>query len=276
MLGSIDGGAHVLQRRARDVLLGSALFMVPMLGLGVLLSILAYDDFDRFDGLFTDRGYVGVESGLVFIAITLQSFTAHIVGAYGAHYLVQYQMGGEPRVRSTAWATFRKLPLLFVTWLLTHWWMLGLALLIVNARSDAASGWGTLAALVASVFTPLVLLVAPVVMAERLGLRSIGRAWRLVRGGRYGAAWSLVVLFTILAGSLLWFIAFLPSLLEQTGLITFGSWLSLVQGVMTQLAVLVVMPFAAVATAQFYLQLRVSAEGLDIVLAADRAFGERA
>jgi hypothetical protein len=47
----------------------------------------------------------------------------------------------------------------------------------------------------------------------------------------------------------------------------------LLQGVTSQLALLVVVPFTAIATAQLYLQFRVHAEGLDIVIAADRAFG---
>ena len=46
VLGSIDAAAHVLQRRARVVLVGSAVFMVPMLALNLLLSVLAFDDFD--------------------------------------------------------------------------------------------------------------------------------------------------------------------------------------------------------------------------------------
>jgi len=39
------------------------------------------------------------------------------------------------------------------------------------------------------------------------------------------------------------------------------------------LALLIVIPFIAMATAQLYLQIRVHAEGLDIMVAADRAFG---
>ena len=64
------------------MLLGTALFMVPVVALGLMLSVIAYNDFERFDGLLDDRGYIGVEIGLVFVAVVLQSFTAHVVGAY--------------------------------------------------------------------------------------------------------------------------------------------------------------------------------------------------
>ncbi len=69
-------------------------------------------------------------------------------------------------------------------------------------------------------------------------------------------------------------ITFLPRLAEATGLVTFGSWrLALLEGVAGQLAQLLTIPVVGLATVAFYVQLRVHAEGLDLVLAADRAFG---
>ena len=82
--------------------------------------LLAFDRFDALDAVLGDRGYVGAESGFVFLAIALQSFTAHLIGAYTAGYLVRYQMGGSPRVWACVLAVVRHLPLLVVTWLLTH------------------------------------------------------------------------------------------------------------------------------------------------------------
>jgi hypothetical protein len=106
-------------------------------------------------------------------------------------------------------------------------------------------------------------------------VRSIARAWRLART-RFGAAFGFVFACGLLGAMMAAFIAFLPQLAESTGFITFGSFGWLVQGVTTQLAVLIVLPFVAIATAQMYLQLRVHAEGLDIVIAADRVFGRAA
>jgi hypothetical protein len=245
--------------------------MVPMVAVGVALSILAFDQFDTVDSVLGDRGYVGVEAGFLMVALALQSLTAHLIGAYTATYLVRYQLGGEPTIRECIGPVLRRLPLLVVTWLLTHWWALLLDLWAIN--SDAA----TLAALTwivppfAALLSTCVLLVTPVMMGERLAVRAIPRAWRLVRT-RFGAAFGFVWACGLLAAVLFLFIAFLPQLAESTGLVTFGSYLWLLQGITSQLAFLIVIPFTAIATAQLYLQIRVHAEGLDIVMAADRAF----
>lgn len=274
IIGSIDGAAHVLQREARGVLLGTALFMVPVVAVGLMLSIVAYRDFERFDGLLNDRGYIGVEVGLVFVAVALQSFTAHVVGAYAVVYLVRHQLGGEPRIRRAAFVVVRRLPLLVVTWALTHWWLVLVDLAMLNADPVTVAGLSWMVVPVAAFASTCFLFVVPVMMAEHLGLGSIRRGWQLVRP-RLGAAWGFVVACSVLGTVLLVFITYLPAAAEGTGLVTFGRFEWLVQGVMAQIALLVVVPFSALATAQFYLQMRVHTEGLDIVIAADRAFGPR-
>jgi hypothetical protein len=92
---------------------------------------------------------------------------------------------------------------------------------------------------------------------------------------RFGAAFAFVLACGLLGGLLFLFIAQLPALLEQTGLVTFGSFGGVVQGITTQIALLVVIPLSALATAQWYLQVRVVSEGIDLSMAADRAFGAR-
>ena len=271
VIGSFDGAAHVFQRSARAVILGSAVLMVPMVALNLLLSVVAFRDFDSFDSLFADKGFVGVESSTVFIAVLVQSFTAHLLGGYAAVFVVDHQMGGAPGVRRGLMAVLRRLPLLLLTWILTHWWAVLIALLAVNAPVVAAGAFVIIAP-VAALLSALVLVTVPVVMTEQHGAAGIGRAIRLARA-RFGAAFGFVVLCSLLGGSLFAFIGQLPVLLEATGLVTFGSIGYLVQGVAVQVALLVVLPLIAVATAQFYLQLRVHVEGLDLVLAADRAFG---
>ena len=273
VIGSFDGAAHVFQRRARSIILGSAVVMVPMVALGLALSVVAFRDFDSFDSLFRDRGYVGVESGSVFFALVVQSFTAHLLGAVLGTYLVAHQMGGEPSMRSSLASALRRSPTLLLTWFLTHWWVMLVALGAVNEPSGFAAG-GVLLAPILGLFAVPFVVVTPVMMTERLGLRALARSWRLSRQ-RFGAVYGFVVLCTVLGGALFVFIAELPVLLQATGLVTFGSVGYLVQGVTTQLALLVVLPLVALASAQLYLQLRVHAEGLDLTLAADRAFGPR-
>jgi len=272
IVGSIDGAAHVLQRCARTVLLGSAILMVPMVAVGVLLAVLAFDRFDAVEGLLGDRGYIGAESGFVFLAAALQSFTAHLIGAYAAVFVVRYQMGGSPSIGECVRAVLRRLPLLIATWLLTHWWALLFDVWLINSDRSTVAALVWILPLGASLLSTCVLLVTPVMMGEKLGFAAIPRAWRLVRT-RFGAAFGFVWACGVLAVMLFAFIAFLPQLAESTGLITFGSYAWLAQGITLQLALLIVIPFTAMATAQFYLQIRVHAEGLDIALAADRAFG---
>lgn len=254
------------------MLVGSAILMVPMVAVGVLLAVLAFDRFDTVDGLLGDKGYIGAESGFAFLAIALQSFTAHMIGAYTAVFLVRYQMGGSPTIGDCLRAVVRRLPLLVATWIVTHWWALLLDLWLINSDRGALAALMWIVPPLASVLSTCFLLVTPVMMGEKLGFGSIKRAWHLVRT-RFGAAFGFVWACGVLAVMLFSFIAFLPQLAELTGLITFGSYAWLVQGITSQLALLIVIPFTALATAQLYLQIRVHAEGLDIVLAADRAFG---
>lgn len=263
-----------MQQHSRAVLVGSALFLVPMVAFNLLLTVLAFNDFDAVDGLLGSRGYVGVESGFTLLALVMQSFAAHLVGAYTAVYLVRFQLGGDPTIRRSVATVLRRLPLLVVTWMVTHWWALLLQWWFVRAGTDGLALFALVAPFVASLASAAVLFTTPVVMAENLKLASISRAWRLARP-RFAAAWGFVWACGLLASLLFLFIAFLPSLATSTGLITFGSYQWLVQGVASQLALLVVVPFIAIATAQLYLQVRVHAEGLDIVLAADRAFGAK-
>jgi hypothetical protein len=208
------------------------------------------------------------------VAIVLQSFTAHVVGAYAAAVLVPFQLGTDPTMRNGLGVVLRRLPVLLVTWALTHWWAVLLALAFAAAPSATGSVLFLLWPLAALAST-IGLLVAPVVASEHLGVRAIPRAARLVRT-RFGASWGFVVTTGLISGSLFVFIAQLPYLVETTGLVSFGSYGYLVQGVTLEVALLIVLPLSALATAQLYLQLRVHAEGIDIWMAADLAFGRPA
>lgn len=254
-------------------MLGAAVFMLPMLALNLLLSALAFHQFDGFDSLFGDRGYVGAESTSVFVAIVVQSLTAHLVGAYGAQVLVTHQMGGEPTVADSVRRVARRLPILLLTWVLTHWWAVLAALLVVS-EPEVAAALSIFAVPFIALCATCVLLTAPVLTTEDRGVASIGRGFRLART-RFGASFMFVLVCGVMGGLLFVFISELPVLLEQTGLITFGSYGYLVQGITSQIALLVVIPLSALATAELYLQLRVSSEGADLALAADRAFGGR-
>ncbi|MEI7547509.1 MAG: hypothetical protein WCK21_05555 [Actinomycetota bacterium] len=273
VVGAIDGGAHVLQRRARDLLVGAGVLMVPMAGLYVLLSVVAYGQFDRFDNLLGDHGYLGVEKGLGLIAITVQSLTAHIVGAYAAIYVVRYQLGGEPSMWPMLKQVGRRLPVLFALWALQRGVpLLLIGLIYLNNDNAVLVGLGLLFSPFLALISTWTLFVAPVAMCEEAGFGAFRRARRLAKARR-GSVYSFVWAAGFVAAVLLGCITSLPGLAGSTKLLTFGHYRWLAEGLAAQLALLVVMPFSGAATAQMYLQTRVHGEGLDIALSADRAFG---
>src|SRR5690606_2027305 len=79
VLSSLDGGARLFQRNARTLLVGSAVFVVPIIALNVVAASLAYDRFDSFDGAVISlpeliggaAATTGVESLILFLGIYL-------------------------------------------------------------------------------------------------------------------------------------------------------------------------------------------------------------
>ncbi len=273
VIGSMDAGAHLLQRRARHLLLGSAVFLLPMAALQLLVSTMAWARFDDFQGLLGDSGYLGAERGAAVLTFVVQSLAAHLVGAYAAAYVVRYQLGGDPRPWPLVRAVLRRTPVLLATWTVSHSWLALGVLAYLEGDLEVLTALAVLAAPVAVLFGALTLFVAPVVMVE--GVRgALRRATRLVRG-RFGAAYGFVWLNLLIGGVLTFSIAVLPAAAEGTGLVVLGDARGVLEGVAAQMALLIVAPFSAVATAQMYLQTRVHVEGLDITLAADAAFGGR-
>lgn len=280
-LGAFDAAAHVFQRRARQLMAGSAVFLVPAIALNVGLSIVAYDRFGASDtravspetALLGIDAASGVESWFGYFAILGSSWSAAIVGAYATAVLLRDEFGRDPSSRSALAATVRRLPRLSGAWLFGHAWMLLVALIAVNASSAALSSLVTPGIGVLGMLTTLTVVVSPVVVTEQLGpVAGVRRGVRLARS-RFGPAFAFVIITTVIGGGLRAGISALPRLAELTGLIGFGSYRWLVAGVAGQVAQLVVVPLVGLATAQLYLQLRADAEGMDIVLAADAAFG---
>ena len=273
VLGSIDGGAHVLQRRGRHLLLGAAVFMVPLAALQLLLTVLAWRQFDRFEGLLGEHGYLGVERGSAVIAFLSLGYCSHVIGAFVTAYLVPYQLGGDPKLWSTVGKVLRRLPRLTWTWAVTHAWLALGVLIYLNTDSGTFTLLAVLFSPLTMFFTALSLFAAPVVAVEGGG-ESLRRSLRLVRG-RQGAAYGFVWLNSLVAWILFVCITGLPEAASSTGLVTFGSYGWLFEGLAAQIAMLVIVPFSAATAAQMYLQVRVASEGLDITLAADAAFGAR-
>lgn len=273
VLGSIDGGAHVLQRRGRHLLAGAAVFMLPLAAVQVLFTVLAWGQFERFEGLLGDRGYLGVERGSTVISFLSLSFCAHVVGAFATAYVVPYQLGADPKLWPTVGKVVRRLPRLSWTWVVTHSWVALAVLIYLHADGTTFTLLAVFLSPLTMLFTALTLFAAPVVAVEN-GSDRMRRAVRLARG-RFGAVYGFVWLNSLVAWLLFGCITVLPEAAAGTGLVTFGSYGWLFEGLAAQIAMLVVVPFSAATAAQMYLQLRVASEGLDITLAADAAFGAR-
>ncbi len=278
VIAALDGGGDVFQRRGRDLLVAAAILIAPMLLLNLWATILV---FDRLDGSgpslpgFNDDATTGVEELTVLVALVVASLTAAVVGVFAATILVGERFGSPVGLRQGLWSTVRRLPAATVGWALGHWWLLLADAWLVGARGDQLVGRLLLVAPVVACLSVPVLFVVPVLVAEHVGpLRALRRSWRLARM-RFGAAFGFVIASSTVGGLLMVGLATLPALLEWSGFVTFGGYTWLAQGVAAQVGALIVVPLVGLATAQMYLEVRLDAEGMDIMIDADAAFGRR-
>lgn len=277
VLASFDGGGSILQRRLRDVMVGATIILVPAVALNVWVSILGHDRLDPNDSavpsfLSGDTGG-GIEDLATWLAIVFASVVTAIVGHFVAQILLGERFREPVSLGRALKRTGRRLPAIVAAWALTHWWQPLMALVVVSSESDAAVAWLFLFALMAWFCSAATLFVIPAMVAEQLGpLAAAKRNWRLVRRC-YGLCVGFVLLASSLSVLLLGGIATLVPLLEGTGFLSLGDASWIVQSVMVQLAVLLVVPLIALGTAQAYLETRLDTEGLDLQIAADRAFG---
>lgn len=276
-LGALDRGGAVLQRRMRDVLLGSALILVPAVGLNLWMTVVAFDRFDS-DGallptLSSGTTGTGVEDVSTWMAIWFASFVTAIVGYFAAQILIGERFGTFVSLRRALVATFKRLPAVAWLWLLTHWWVPLFSLVIVSSPDADVGGLVFLYGLFALFASTFTLLAVPAMVGEKIGpFAAARRAFRLARL-RFGPCLWFLVLASVLATAFLVGLATLAPLLEVTGFVTFGGAAWLVQGILVQLGVLVSVPLVGLATAQMYVEVRLDAEGLDLVMDADAAFG---
>lgn len=277
VLASLDGGGSILQRRLRDVMVGSAVILVPAVALNVWVSILGYDRLDPNDtalpSFLSDDTGSGIEDLATWLSIVFASFVTAVVGYFAAQILLGERFRNPVSLGRALARTGRRLPSIAAAWALTHWWFPIMALIVVSAEADLVGVWIFLFVFVAWFSSAATLLVIPAMVGERLGpFAAAKRNWRLVKL-RYGVCLVFVLSATMLSVLLLFGIATLVPLLEAYGFLSLGNVSWVVQSVMVQLAVLVVVPLIALGTAQAYLEVRLDGEGLDLQIDADSAFG---
>jgi hypothetical protein len=280
ILGTLDAGGVVLQRNAAAAILGSAVFVVPLMVVNLVVSRLAYDRFESFDDVVISVPQVlsgveaesGVETLLTYISLVFTSLAVALAGAFVALLVIRRALGMPVSTTSNLAIVARRLPVLVLAWAISHSWVFLAEILAVHVSLGALAGVMVLAAAPIIWLIGLTAFVAPVVVAERLGpWRSVRRAIRLSRA-RGGTVFGFSAACVLLGGGLRLAISALPWLIESTGLFSFGRFGSLAVGIAGQLAQLIVIPLIGLATATMYLQVRMDAEGLDLVLEAERAF----
>jgi hypothetical protein len=280
VLGPLDSAGATLQQHAREVLLGPALLLVPVAVLNLVVSNLVYDDFASFDDAAVSlpefvggvQSASGVETLLAYIGIVTGSLAVSLVGGY-LTVLVLRQANGLPvTIGACLRGMLRRLPALLLAWAVGHSWFVLASLALVRLSAEDLAPLMLLAVPLGLFLVMSTALVSPVIVAERAGfVRGLRRSARLVRL-RFGAVCGFVALSVLLGGGLRLMITWTPQLVEQSGILTFGRSSWLVEGVAGQLAPLVVAPWIALATANLYLQVRMDAEGMDLMVEGDRAF----
>lgn len=282
-IGAFDAAAHVFQQRTRAVVLGSAAILVPTIALNLVLSLIAFDRFTTFDDVSVSSATVflgidaasGVESLLGYLSLVTSSLSAALVGGYVTALLLQEEFGRGVGATTPMRTMLRRLPQLLGAWLFGHIWVLPMALIAVKASSSTLGALLVPASVVLVFLVTFTVVVSPTIVTENLGpVEGVRRAVRLARS-RFSSSFGFVIITVIVGGGLRAGITALPRLAESTGLVTFGSSGWLVEGLAGQIAVLLIVPIVALASAQLYLQLRADAEGMDIVMAADEAFPPR-
>ena len=281
IIGSLDAAGSVVQRNMREIVVGSTWILVPSVALNLIATTLAFDRFRTFRGstisvpeLFGGRKSASsVEDLLWYLGLVVTSLTACLVGGYVATLVVRRQLGLPMRIRDGYRAMLPRLPALLTAWLFGHAWFPFVALLLGNVDSDALPAFVILGGPVLLVLATMTVCVSPAIVVERLGpFAALRRAWRLGKAN-FSVLFGFVTASVAIGVLVQYGIAYLPRLLQATGLLTFGRFGWLIEGVAGQLGRLISTPLIAVASVLAYLEVRMTTEGMDLVLDADRAFG---
>jgi hypothetical protein len=281
VFASVDGGARLFQRNARTLILGSAVFVVPVVALNVLATSLAFDRFDSLDDAVISlpeltggaAASTGVEALLLFLGIYLSGLSVALCGGFATEVVIRHRLGDEVTLAGCLRSVAPRVPALAVAWFVGHLWMLVAAPVLVLASSGAAAWAAVLLAPVLLTIVAHTLYVSSVIVVERIGpWRALVRSYRLARL-RFGMAAGLLVLSGLVGVWIRFGITWLPRLAAATGLVTLGRFGWLVEGIAGQLGMLLAVPVVATATAWAYLEARLGAEGLDLAMESRAVFG---
>ena len=281
LLGSLDTAGVLVRRHAREILVGSAWILIPGIAIGLAATTLAFDRYQSLKGaavsvpelLGGQRAATGIEELLWYVSLVVGSLAACLVGGFVTALVVQHSTEQRLRMGAAYRTLLPRLPSLAIAWLLGHAWFPFAILLLHNVAGTGLAVLALLGSPLVLVAVTFTLVAAPAIVVERLGpLRGLRRAWRLARSS-FGLLFAFVIASVLIGLLVQYGIAYLPRLLQATGLVSFGRFGWLFEGVAGQLGCLISTPLVATATALVYLEVRMTAEGMDLVVEADRAFG---
>jgi len=257
----LDGGFAVVKARPRRILGLTAAFVVPTQLVVALLQRDAFEgaglvEFFSGDPTVTNEPVTGGDLAAQYLALAVATIVPAIalvcIAAAIGHLVGQWIMGRDAPAGEMAGVIGRR------------WWPL-LGSFVVVKLAEAGS---LLACYLGLLFVmPLFVVVAPVLGVEGGGgMDAIRRSVRLVRP-RYFPVMGIALLMALVSTLLSTALSALPQAIVAWD----GDWWPLLTvGVIA--SAIVVMPFVAAATVLLYLDLRVRTEGLDLEMAAGRAF----
>jgi hypothetical protein len=281
IVGALDAGGAALQGATREVVIGAALFLVPVVVLNLVASRLAFDHYTSLDGAVVSLpeffggidAATGAETLAAYLAILSTSLAVAVCGGYLAVLVTRRSLGRPIGIRVCAGDTMRRVPALLVGWVVGHSWMWLGSLLVVQLSAGSLSVLVVLLLPIVGWIAALTVFVSPVIAVEHVGgLAGLRRSARLVRP-RLATVLGFSLACVVIGGGMRMLITWLPRALESSGIITFGRFGWLAEAMAGQLSQLIVIPLVGAATAVLYLQIRMAAEGMDLVLEAERVFG---
>lgn len=282
VIGSIDAGGQALQRNARVVIVGSALVQLPFVVLNVVLAVLTFRRFEDVDGIFEAMpevfgsvdGTTGVQTVVRYLNVLTSGLSAALVGGFVTTILINERLGVGNRLRPAFGAWVRRLPALLIAWFVGHAWLFLTAWIDVSVTGEGRFSLYFFGLPIVGALSAMVLCVSPVVMAERAGpITALRRSAGLARNG-FSGAWTFGAMSFLLGAAVRYGIGAIPLFSGATGLFSFGPYEGAASAVASQVGLLVSVPLVAIATAEWYVQVRIRSEGMDIDLALDQAFAD--
>lgn len=251
----VDGAFVIMKTRTREVLVLSAVFVLPVAVLATVVfrsTLSGSTDFSG--GPFDNLDMFSVGSTILWT--TISSISLALLAASMTRMVVAWYEGRTVTMRALLAETMRRSPALILAVLAVH---------LAEAIGLLGAGVGAVVVMV------LMQVATPVIIAESLGpLRAMRRSAQLTMSN-FSSSLGTALLVALVSQALSFGLVLVPEL--ATSLVS-DDWDWLMRSSGGLLSDLIVMPFTAGAAALFYLDLRIRSEGIDLARQGDLAFND--